>query len=176
MGKKKQENKIKELDEIEIFDLDNEYFFNEDSLSILRKNYGDRIDTIPGCLELLGSLILLNNGEIPFKGDYLLVSNRVENLISDTEEKGIDVSEFRKVYNSLSETRYSYDSNMGNSSFDNENFSEISGEIEFQRRNKIEKAEFGSSRRLAKKSNIRIAQDTLDPKSFNFHSRDEIYE
>ncbi len=174
MGKRKK--LMRELDRTERFDLDDDFFFGEDSLSRLRENYGDRLDTLPGCLELLESFVLLNNGEIPSNGDYITVYNRFQELIYDAEKNGGDVREFKKSYDSLSKICYEYDIKIGNGVFDSRKSSKMLDEINAQREDLIKKIESRKTGKPHVSSCIRIVPDTLDPKFAGFRSGGEVYD
>ena len=76
--------------------------FQPDHLKILRKQYGQRVDTIHGCLELLESMISGNDGQIPPNNvQYNLIYSRFEELMNDAKANGVNIGEYRRDYRNL---------------------------------------------------------------------------
>lgn len=63
-------------------------------LENLAKIYGTRLDTITGCLEVLESMIIGNDGLIPRTPEYNLAVQRFQELVEGEREQGVDVSRY----------------------------------------------------------------------------------
>lgn len=67
-----------------------------DSYISLRRTYGNKIDTLPGCYEIVEGMIL--RGIKLSHPDYKLMKNKFECLLLEAEESGLDVEGYREDF------------------------------------------------------------------------------
>ena len=70
-------------------------------LKQLRKKYANMLDTVSGCQYILKEILKENKGKIMHNPTYHTLDARCQEMITNFENKGEDVSEYRKTQEKL---------------------------------------------------------------------------
>ncbi len=85
-----------------------EDLFLNDGFGMIRRLYESRIDTIPGCLEIMESLIRMNNGRIPDSENYRDLRRKFRELLIEQKKQGVNIRPFLRQYHGLNKLRLYY--------------------------------------------------------------------